>query len=249
MSKIKSIFLTGANRGIGLQLVKEIVPKLQPQHLFATFRNVAQAKELHDFAKSNPCIHLVQMDVRDDSKFDEVTASVNEATGGEGLSMLINNAGITSKYAKLHALKKEQLLENFQINTVAPILLAKSFIHLIEKAADSSSEKSYGIGRASVINISSILGSVSANDNGGMYPYRCSKSALNAATRSMSFDLRRHKILCVAVHPGWAQTDMGGPKAPITAEQSAKGIVSLLEALNESHNGGFYQYDGSKLEW
>lgn len=65
----------------------------------------------------------------------------------------------------------------------------------------------------------------------------------------MSFDLRRQKILAVALHPGWVQTDMGGPKAPLTTEQSAKNIVSFFESLNETHNGGFYQHDGSKLEW
>jgi len=65
----------------------------------------------------------------------------------------------------------------------------------------------------------------------------------------MSYDFRKHKILAVALHPGWVRTDMGGPKASLAPEESAQGIVRLLESLDESHNGNFYQYDGVKMEW
>jgi NAD(P)-dependent dehydrogenase (short-subunit alcohol dehydrogenase family) len=75
------------------------------------------------------------------------------------------------------------------------------------------------------------------------------QAALNAATKSMSHDFRKSKILAVALHPGWVQTEMGGPKAPLTPDQSAAGITKLLESLNESHNGTLIQYDGKKLDW
>ena len=65
----------------------------------------------------------------------------------------------------------------------------------------------------------------------------------------MSVDFKRSKILSVALHPGWVSTDMGGPKAPMTPEQSAEALVTLFEQLNESHNGQFLQHDGKQLPW
>ena len=65
----------------------------------------------------------------------------------------------------------------------------------------------------------------------------------------MSLDFRKSKILAIALHPGWVITDMGGPKAPLTLDQSVSGIIKLLESLNETHNGAFLQYDGTKLDW
>jgi len=249
MASLKSVFITGANRGIGLNLVKEIVSTLKPQYLFATFRNVAQAKELEEFAKSNSCVHLIQMDIRDYAKYDDIVSSVDTITKGVGLNLLINNAGISSKYARLSSTKKEALMDSFEINTVAPIMLTKAFLHLLQKGADSSPDAPCGINRAAVVNVSSILGSISANDNGGMFPYRCSKAALNAATKSMSVDFQKSNILAISIHPGWVQTDMGGPKAPLTPTESVQGIVKVLKDLNETHSGEFLQYNGEKLPW
>ena len=124
-----------------------------------------------------------------------------------------------------------------------------------------------------VVNISSVMGSIQANDVGGFYPYRCSKvilhriiclyefpihceqdvlflqAALNAATKSMSIDLKHSRIISVSVHPGWVKTNMGGPRAPLSPEDSAQGIVGVLQQLDQSHNGKFLQYDGQELPW
>lgn len=103
--------------------------------------------------------------------------------------------------------------------------------------------------RAAIINMSSILGSIDANVEGGIYGYRMSKSAINAATKSMAIDFKREKILCVALHPGWVKTDMGGSNAPMAIEESCQKMIETVFQLNESHNGGFYQYDGKRLPW
>lgn len=97
--------------------------------------------------------------------------------------------------------------------------------------------------------MSSILGSIASNVEGGLYAYRTAKCGLNAATKSMSIDLRDHKILCVSMHPGWVKTDMGGAKAPLDVEQSCKQMIDTLHKLNESHNGSFLQFNGSTLKW
>lgn len=97
--------------------------------------------------------------------------------------------------------------------------------------------------------MSSILGSIEENAQGGLYAYRMSKVALNMATKSMSVDLKADHILCVAMHPGWVKTDMGGSNAPLDVETSCKEMVQTIFGLNESHNGTLIQYDGKHLPW
>lgn len=109
--------------------------------------------------------------------------------------------------------------------------------------------KGIGIERAAIINMSSILGSIESNVNGGGYAYRMSKSALNAATKSMSIDLKNDKILCIAMHPGWVRTDMGMQSAPLDVETCTHTMLKTLWELNESNNGLLMQYDGEQLPW
>lgn len=97
--------------------------------------------------------------------------------------------------------------------------------------------------------MSSSLGSIESNVEGGLYAYRLSKAGLNAATKSMSIDLKDNGILCVSMHPGWVQTDMGGTKAPMDVESSCQQMINTILNLNESNNGTFIQYDGKLLKW
>lgn len=97
--------------------------------------------------------------------------------------------------------------------------------------------------------MSSILGSIESNTNGGIYAYRMSKSALNAATKSMSVDLKNDNILCVAMHPGWVRTDMGQQNAPLDVETCTETMVKTLWQMNETNNGTLMQYDGQQLPW
>lgn len=106
-----------------------------------------------------------------------------------------------------------------------------------------------GVQRATIVNMSSMLGSIQDNGQGGLYAYRMSKTALNMATKSMSIDLKNEQILCVAMHPGWVKTDMGGLNAPLTIDTSCNQMVNTIFELNETHNGTFIQYDGKSLAW
>lgn len=106
-----------------------------------------------------------------------------------------------------------------------------------------------GVQCATIVNMSSILGSIDDNAQGGLYAYRMSKVALNMATKSMSIDLKNDRILCVAMHPGWVRTDMGGANAPLEIEDSCKQMLQTILSLNETQNGTFIQYDGKLLKW
>ncbi|KAH8386287.1 hypothetical protein KR009_006969 [Drosophila setifemur] len=153
------------------------------------------------------------------------------------------------KSARITATRSQDLLDTLQTNTVVPIMLAKACLPLLKKAAKANESQPMGVGRAAIINMSSILGSIQGNTDGGMYAYRTSKSALNAATKSLSIDLFPQQIMCVSLHPGWVRTDMGGSNAPLDVPTSTGQIIQTLCALKEQQNGSFINYDGAPLPW
>ncbi|XP_055632487.1 C-factor [Toxorhynchites rutilus septentrionalis] len=247
---MSSILITGCNRGLGLGLIKCFL-KLSPspQHIIATCRDPQQAEELSSLAQQHSNLHLLQIDLKDVDRYEQFAAEVNSIVGDNGLNVLFNNAGVSPKSTRLNFVKSDDLVDTFLTNTVAPIMLTKTLTPLLKKAAEANASTPMGPRKACIINMSSILGSIEANTDGGLYAYRTSKSALNAATKSMSIDLRSNQIMAVAMHPGWVRTDMGGSKAPLAVEQSCEQMVQTVLSLGEKHNGGFLQYDGKELPW
>ncbi|CAH1156078.1 unnamed protein product [Phaedon cochleariae] len=264
---MKSILITGCNRGLGLGLVKCLVKeKNPPKSIIATCRdlNKAQARlgnnsggtkianlfqELQGIAESNNNVHILQLDVEDTETFDEFARNVQEIVKDNGLNVLFNNAGYSPKSTRINMVKAQQMIDTFRINTVGPIMLTKALLPALKKASEVNCNHPLGSSRSAVINMSTILGSISKNCEGGLYPYRCSKAALNIATKSLSIDLKKDGILVTCVHPGWVKTDMGGSHAPIDVESSAKGLVTLMTSLSEKHNGEFYTWEGKALPW
>ncbi|XP_012539756.1 C-factor [Monomorium pharaonis] len=248
---MKSILITGCNRGLGLGLVRHLVesPK-PPDTIFATCRDASKATELRALADKSPSIQIIEIDLTDTDSYQKVVDTVSKKLNGAGLNVLFNNAGIANKFTRLGLVKKQQLTDTFLINTVGPIMLTKAFLPLLKKAAENSKEKTgLSVERAAVINMTSIIGSIAENNDGGFYPYRCSKAALNAATKSMSIDLKSDGILVACLHPGWVQTDMGGSNAPMNIDTSISCILDTLNSMTEKHTGCFMQYDGKILPW
>jgi len=112
---------------------------------------------------------------------------------------------------------------------------------LVEHVAASDQKK--------IVTLSSELGSVAANKTGGLYAYRSSKAAVNAVMKSMAVDLAPRGIIAVPMHPGWVRTDMGGPKAPLSAGESASGMRRVIAGLTPADSGRFLQWDGKELPW
>jgi NAD(P)-dependent dehydrogenase (short-subunit alcohol dehydrogenase family) len=266
---MKSILVTGCNRGIGLGLIRRLVKHPDPPvHVIATCRSVEKAKELQQIATQHNNVHLLELDVRDYDRYEEFSKKVKEIVKEDGLNILFNNAGVSSKFTRIQLVKSEQMLEAFKVNTIGPIMLTKvqlykfqtvyfvlfsifyqALLPLLKQAANNNSEGPLGAQKAVVINTTSVLGSIALNNDGGFFPYRCSKAALNMATKSLSVDLLKDQILVTCVHPGWVKTDMGGSNAPLDVDTSVTGIIELIRNLNETHNGGFYQFDGQRLDW
>ncbi|CAH0406701.1 unnamed protein product [Chilo suppressalis] len=244
---MKTILITGANRGLGLGMVKYLTRQGRAEKIIATCRKPSE--ELEKIAQESNKLQIVHLDVTDLASYGDVTTKIANAVGSSGLNLLINNAGIATKFTKLNLVKAEQLLENLTVNTVAPIMLTKSMLPLLKQAAEANSSSPVGAARAAVINMSSVLGSIAQNDQGGFYPYRCSKAALNAATKSMSIDLKKEHILVASIHPGWVRTDMGGKGAPLDVVTSVESIFETIEKLGEADSGKFLQYDGAELPW
>ncbi|KAK6472660.1 C-factor [Huso huso] len=170
---------------------------------------------------------------------EQASKDVESLLGDEGLNCLINNAGINI-FGTLETVEAEQMMTNYETNAVSPLMITKAFLPLLRKAAKQGT--STGIHRTAVVNVSSLLGSVELNWGPGAefktYPYKASKAALNMLTRCVAVDLTPEGILCMAVHPGWVQTDMRGPNALLSKEESINGVLSMIGSLSEKNNEG-----------
>ena len=222
----------------------------RPQHVIATSRSLGGegSKELEELAAKETCLSVIQLSVDDPATFSTAVGEVDRIVQEHGLNVLVNNAGITIKKG-LENVTADDMTKIFATNTIGPLMLTQSLLLLLKRAASHTSNKPLGWERAAIINMSSNLGSISANDSGGSYPYRCSKVALNAITKSLSMDLLKDGIIACSVHPGWVYTDMGGPNALISTDESVQGMLKLFASLNQDSNGGFFKYDGTAMKW
>src|SRR5579883_195687 len=224
-----TLLLTGAARGLGFDFVKRYAAKGWKIHACA--RNPAPLKQV----KGD--IHPHLLEVTDYKAVKSLAAELR----GEAIDVLICNAGVGgergSNAQDLGSLDPAEWRRIFEINTLAPLMMAEAFV---DHVAASRQKK--------IIAITSILGSI-ANNNGGRYFYRASKTALNMEWSCLAKDVAGRGLICVALHPGWVQTDMGGPTAPLTIEQSVPGMVKVIDGLKPSDNGRYLQYDGAELAW
>ncbi|XP_072551202.1 C-signal [Salminus brasiliensis] len=248
----KSVLITGANRGLGLQLVESLVTgSFSPGKIIATARSPANAKELQTLAEKHSKIHIITLDVVSQESIEKAAVEVDQIVQEDGLSCLINNAGI-NVVANFETVTAEKMLENFHTNSVAPLMITKAMLPMLKRAAARGT--GMGIHRAAVINMTSLLGSVELNwgeraNNFKWYPYRTSKSALNMITRCTAVDLEADGILCMAIHPGWVRTDMGGQQAPLSTEESITSVLNVIGGLSEKDHGSFLHYTGEPLPW
>ena len=254
---LRNVFLiTGASRGLGLELVKQLcncdksLNRLKPSSILATCRNPEKALELQEVSKSNAeKVIIKKLDVADFASYSEFVKTIEPIVEKTGINCLINNAGISPKSTRYTMVNVEQMADTFKTNAIAPLMFSREMLPFLKKAADNNSIESL------IVNMSSILGSVELNhpesgggSGGGIYPYRSSKAALNMITRSLSLDLKHINTKAVAIHPGWVKTDMGGSHAPLTTEQSIFGVLSVINNFSsESHNGKLIDYTGKIL--
>ncbi|MED6287183.1 hypothetical protein CHARACLAT_013755 [Characodon lateralis] len=249
-----SVLITGANRGLGLQIVESLASGgFSPGKIIAATRNITGAQKLQELATEYSNVHTVTLDAVNQESIEKCAEEVGQLLGQEGLNCLINNAGI-NVVADFHSVTAEKMIENFHTNAVAPLMITKAFLPLLKRAASRGGLGTMGIQRAAVINMTSLLGSVELNwgeraNNIKWYPYRTSKSALNMVSRCMAVDLEPDGILCMGIHPGWVRTDMGGSEAPLSPEESVASVLSVIGGLTEKDQGSFLNFTGEQLPW
>ncbi|CAI5448421.1 unnamed protein product [Caenorhabditis angaria] len=246
----RSVFITGANRGIGLGLVREILKVSGVETLIAGARNVDSAKELQEIAKADNRVHLVSVDVASDDSLKNAVSKVAEIVGPKGLTLLINNAGVIEKYGSSSAVDRQTVLKCIDVNAVSALLASQLFLPLLQKSAGLVSGDDLTVDRAAIVNIGSDCSSQTLNLRGSgpgnsLLAYKMSKVAMLSFTRTFAADFKAQNIpvLVTCVHPGWVQTDMGGANAEISVDESVSKIVAGLAKLNNSHNGGLFNRD------
>ena len=223
---MKNILITGANRGIGLELAKKLAKENQ---IFATTRSISSNDELHSLKNTN----IYQLDLLDDESIDELIHKLDEVP----IDLIINNAGIFHD-EQFNGLNHDLWLDEMKVNAISPI----SLTHRLKNNLVNGGEKK-------VVFISSQMGSIDDNYSGNYYFYRSSKAALNASAKSISIDWKDDGISVLILHPGWVQTDMGGKTAKITVKESVSGMIDLINNHNLNDTGIFLNYAGRKMEW
>ncbi|CAH1778636.1 unnamed protein product [Owenia fusiformis] len=245
----RSVLITGCNRGIGLEFVKQFLSMKQPpKHLFATCRNPAEAADLQALQAGHSNLHILQLEVTDESRYASLAEEVGAIVEENGLNLLINNAGILIR-TNLPDVTAEVMKKTFDVNSIAPILISQAFLPLLKRAADAQKDAPLGWARAAIVNVSSKVGSCDDNKRGGLYAYRASKAALNVCTVSLARDLFKDGILATVVHPGWVLTDIGTKNALIESSESISGMLKVMQGLNEETNASFYDYAGKLIPW
>lgn len=228
-----SVLITGCNRGIGLEFVSQCVAR--GDRVFATCRSIDKADQLRELCKQHPGLTLLELDVASQKSLDDFPAKLQ----GEAIDIFINNAGVYGPVSsKFGTLSGAAWLPVLQVNTVAPLLLTQLLMDNLRRGQQKK-----------LVYITSMMGSIADNSSGGSYIYRSSKTALNQVVKSLSVDLGKDGFTAVVLHPGWVLTDMGGPNAQIDTRTSVSGMLSVIDALDHKNNGGFFNYDGSKIHW
>jgi len=267
----KSVFITGAKSGIGLEFVRQFaICNNPPEHIFASGRNPNEAKDLRALAEAHKNVHLVDLDVTNDRQIEEAVKLVSSKVGSEGLNLLINNAGVViSNGGEFPNIVRETVNRQFDVNSTSPLMLTQAFFSLLKTAADKQPSAPMSISKAAVVNISSEGGSlhgagrVSMNDMGG-YGYSGSKAALNILAKNLSFDLKSLGILIVTFCPGYVDTGMvqkileyvqDRPAVQAmqaykkqTPEESVTLVMATMKRMTDAHNGGYFRRNGEKIE-
>ncbi|XP_066492894.1 C-signal-like [Tiliqua scincoides] len=250
----RSVLVTGANRGIGLELVRQLLSAPEPPRwVFAGCREPdgERGQGLKTLVAKHPNLVVVKLDATSPADIKDAAACVENHLKGSGLNLLINNAGIF-KEVDLETVSVEDMVSGYKTNVTGPLLVSQVFLPLLRRAAQGSSEKGLSCRKAAIVNISSVLGSVELVSLSYVKPavsYRCSKAALNMLTMCQSLGYKEDGILCMAVHPGWVKTDMGTQEADLTVDESVRGILGVLSKLGTEHSGAFVDWKGQKLPW
>ena len=231
MSHIKyTVLITGTNRGLGLEFVKQFA--IEGYQVIACARKINKKDELHQLQKKFKTISICKLDIANFSSIDQFAKLFKKP-----IDILINNAGVYPDSSVDHVDYKSWL-DAFKINTLAAFKMTKAFLPHLKKGQLKK-----------IASLTSKMGSIDDNSGGGEYIYRSSKTALNMVMKSLSIDLKPYDLSVITLHPGWVRTDMGGPNGLIDVDESVAGMKRQIDKLTIRTSGQFIAYDGKKISW
>ena len=223
------VLITGASRGIGAEMARQYAAA--GDDVIACVRDPDAAPGIEDVRDS---VTVVQMDT---GSPDSIAAAA-AAIGDGAIDVLINNAGaVGGTRQSVDDLDLEEWHRSLDVNTIGPLLIARAFKPNLAASGDGK-----------LMNVTSQL-AASTWPMGGMYIYSSTKAGLSKIAQALAIDWKDEPITVALMHPGWVKTDMGGPHAAITPEESASGIRAVIAGLTKADSGKFYKWDGEIHAW
>lgn len=218
-----TILVTGCNRGIGLELVRQYIARGDEV--------VGVCRTSNDALTDTGARIIDGVDVSTEDGIQRLSAEL----GDTPVDVLINNAGIL-RGDSLDSIDYDSMLEQYRVNTIGPLRVTRALLG--------------NLGMGSKVGIvSSRVGSIEDNSSGNNYGYRCSKSAVNMVGMNLHHDLSPDGIAVMLLHPGYVQTDMTGGSGGVTAVDSAAGLIARLDELRLETSGSFWHAEGYELPW
>ena len=233
---MNTIFISGASRGIGLELCKQLLNR--DERVIAGCRDPANAQNLITLSSQYSNLEIVELDVNDENSVKNCFEQLNQKE--QGIDKLYNNAGIID-WSNLLEVTEDSFSKVLQTNLLGALLVLRHALPCLGRSASPW-----------VYNMSSRLGSVELRGNthlGGAIAYQCSKAGLNMLTKQASIDLGPKGIKVVSITPGWVRTEMGGADAKYNVSESVTNILRVTDHLNLGHNGCFLAEDGTEIPW
>ncbi|KAI0367404.1 NAD-P-binding protein [Pilatotrama ljubarskyi] len=238
MSNTQHVWLiTGSNRGIGLELTKQLLQS--PSNIIvAACRDPSKADALSALAQSNKGrVHIIQLDIADRKSVTDSVQKVTAALGEKGIDYLINNAGVNEAgQDSAFTMDLDVLQHTFLINVAGTAHVSQAYLPLLEKGT-----------KKTIVNVSSSLGSIGF-DLGPIYAsYSITKTALNMLTYKQAKE--RPDLTVISMCPGHLKTDLGGPNAPLDVSVGVAGVLKVVHALKPEDSGKFFSHDGALRPW
>ncbi len=228
-----SILVTGANRGLGLEFVRQYAA--DGARVMACARHPGEAKAMLDIAapsKGKVTVH--PLDVASDASVAHLATEIGDGP----IDILINNAGVYGgDHQRLGDIDYEAWIRTFNVNALGPVRVIEALRGNLMKGREKKA-----------IAITSAMGSTARHDGGALI-YRSSKAALNNAVRGLSLALKPDGLILAAMHPGWVRTDMGGANAALTPERSIASMRKVIAGLGPADTGRYINYDESEIPW
>lgn len=233
-----TLLITGANRGIGLELCRQYFAEGWEVH--ATCRDPNNAIKLNELAQQSSqedqgSLYIHALDVREEHQIEALKQTLKD----KPIDILLNNAGIHAKEASQFGQGDNKTWQQaVQVNLLAPMKIMEYFVDNVA-ASD----------QRLIANMSSKMGSMADNCSGGAYAYRATKAALNAVTVSAAHDLKHRNICVIILHPGWVKTDMGGENAELSVTQAGTMLRKIMTEARMKDTAAFFDIDGSIIPW